>query len=89
MPSLKDAIAFAEYAHEGQVDKAEKPYIGHLKRVMNTLDSEEVKTIGVLRDLLEDSDYTAADLKEMGYSDEIVQALVCLAKREGESYREV
>jgi (p)ppGpp synthase/HD superfamily hydrolase len=53
---------------------------------MNTLDSEEEKTIGVLHDLLEDTDYTAADLEEMGYSDEIVQALVCLAKREGESY---
>jgi (p)ppGpp synthase/HD superfamily hydrolase len=88
VPTLEDAIALAERAHRGQVDKAGKPYIGHLKRVMNTLDSEEEKTIGVLHDLVEDTDYTADDLKEMGYSDEIVEALVCLTKREGEHYEQ-
>jgi len=86
VPTLKDAIALAERAHKGQVDKAGKPYIGHLKRVMKALESEVKKTVGVLHDRLEDTDFTSADLKASGYSDEIVEALVCMTKREGEPY---
>ena len=88
MSTLKDAIALAERAHKGQVDKAGKPYIGHLIRVMKALDFESEKTVGVLHDLLEDTGYTAVDLQAMGYSDEILEALLCLTKRDGEPYEQ-
>jgi len=48
--------------------------------------SEEEMIIVVLHDVLEDSDMRADDLKEQGFSDEVLTALDCLTHREGEPY---
>ena len=45
----------AKQGHLGQVDKAGKPYILHLLNVVNAVDSEEEKIVGVLHDYLEDA----------------------------------
>ena len=43
--------------------------------------SKEEMIIAVLHDVLEDSDITADDLKERGFSDEVLMALDCLTHR--------
>lgn len=81
---LNKAIEIAELAHEGQVDKAGKPYIGHPLRVMNALETVEEKIIAVLHDAVEDSDLTLEDLKVAGFSNTIILAIDAITKREGE-----
>lgn len=88
MPTIEDAIALAVAAHRGQVDKSKKPYILHPLRVMLRMKSEEEQIIAVLHDVVEDTPYTLERLRELGYSEEILAALDCLTRREGESYQE-
>ncbi len=66
---IQSAIDFATHAHEGQVDKAGAPYIEHPLAVMEALKrlghTEQVQVAGVLHDVVEDTDYTVADIVEM------------------------
>jgi (p)ppGpp synthase/HD superfamily hydrolase len=87
-PTLEDAIRLAVAAHEGQRDKVGQPYILHPLRVMFRLTTEAERIVGVLHDVLEDTPYSPDDLRKMGYSEEILQALDGVTKREGESYED-
>jgi (p)ppGpp synthase/HD superfamily hydrolase len=86
MPTLEDAIALARQVHEGQVDKAGKPYLEHVLRVVSYLDAADDRIVGALHDVLEKSHMTAADLRRLGYPAPIVHAVACLTKRRGEDY---
>lgn len=88
MPTLKDAILLAEGAHRGQVDKQGKPYIGHLRRVARQMDAEQEKILAYLHDIVEDTSITFDDLRTLGYSEEILEALWHLTKlpKEREDY---
>ena len=85
---LKKAISLAEKAHQGQVDKGGHPYILHPKRVAERCEPEEEKIVAMLHDVMEDTDYTADDLRKEGFSEEIITALFCLTHQEGEGYME-
>jgi len=86
MPTLEDAIALAVQAHQGQRDKAGQTYILHPLRVMMRLDTEAERMAAVLHDVVEDTPYTLERLRELGYPQEVLFALECLTKREGENY---
>jgi (p)ppGpp synthase/HD superfamily hydrolase len=88
MPTLEHAIALAVEAHQGQVDKAGQPYILHPLRVMFRLETELERIVGVLHDVVEDSEVTFADLRRMGYAEEVMAALDGVTRREDESYEE-
>jgi (p)ppGpp synthase/HD superfamily hydrolase len=83
-----EAINLAITAHHGQVDKAGVPYIAHPLRVMNQMDSDTERIVAVLHDAVEDSSLTLGDLGRLGYSAEIIEAIDCLTRREGETYRQ-
>ncbi|RYZ37240.1 MAG: HD domain-containing protein [Myxococcaceae bacterium] len=86
MPTLEDAIALSVAAHQGQRDKAGQPYILHPLRVMLRLASDAERTVAILHDVVEDTPYTLERLRELGYAEDILAALDCLTKREGEGY---
>jgi (p)ppGpp synthase/HD superfamily hydrolase len=86
MPTLEDAIALAVEAHRGQRDKAGQTYILHPLRVMMRLETEAERMAAILHDVVEDTPYTLERLRELGYPQEVLSALECLTKREGESY---
>jgi len=86
MPTLEDAIALAVEAHRGQRDKAGQTYILHPLRVMLRLEGEAERMVAVLHDVVEDSSYTLEHLRGLGYPEEVLGALDCLTKREGETY---
>lgn len=83
---LENAIIVAANAHKGQTDKGGQPYILHPIRVMFGCKSLEEKTVAMLHDALEDTPLTAADLTDTGFPSEVVEAVVCLTKEEGEEY---
>ena len=86
MSTLERAIEIAVAAHKGQLDKAGKEYIEHPMRVMAAGSSADEKIVGVLHDVVEDSAWTFEQLAAEGFAPQIIEALRCLTKLEGESY---
>lgn len=87
MSTLERAIQIATEAHKGQFDKAGREYIGHPIRVMEMGKTEDEKIVGVLHDVIEDSDWTFDRLEAEGFSQEVINALRCVTKTsENENY---
>lgn len=82
---LSQAILIATTKHAGQIDKGGNPYILHPIRVALSLSTYEEMIVGVLHDVIEDTDCTYEDLTKLGFSSEITTALECLTKRPGET----
>lgn len=85
---LEEAIKLASSKHYGQRDKSNKPYIFHLLYVMNNLDDLKAKIVGVLHDILEDTDITRNDLLNCGFSEEIIHSVEVLTKSKNQEYME-
>jgi len=87
MGCLERAIAIAAAAHAGQVDKGGQPYILHPLRLMFALDDPTDQIVAVLHDVIEDGDIDAYGLHVgHGFSQEIVEAVEALTRRDGETY---
>ena len=87
MSTLERAIQIATEAHKGQFDKAGREYIGHPIRVMEMGKTEDEKIVGVLHDVIEDTDWTFERLEAEGFSQEVINALRCVTKTsENENY---
>jgi (p)ppGpp synthase/HD superfamily hydrolase len=87
---LERAIEVAVGAHAGQLyparDGERGPYVLHLFRVMLSVEGWEARATAVLHDVIEDTPTTAADLRAAGIPDRIVEAVVALTHREGDTY---
>lgn len=82
--TLEDAITIATAAHDGQVDKSGRPYIGHPLRVMASVTGEHAQMAAVLHDVIEDTPVTASDLLARGCPAVVVDAVVALSHLPGE-----
>ena len=89
------AWGIAINAHKGQVDKAGKDYFtSHVMDVyekVSPLYDEDYNicitdVVALLHDVVEDTDWTIDALREQGFTEEILEALMCVTKKEGESY---
>ena len=85
---LEKAIGIAVAAHRGQKDRNGAPYILHPLRVMGRVTTTKEKIVAVLHDVVEDTDWTFDDLRQEGFSDEVLAALDRVTKREGEAYED-
>lgn len=86
MSTLDRAILIAAQAHHGQKDRYGQPYILHPLRMMMKMESEIAKIVAVLHDVVEKSEWTLEDLKREGFSEQTVDAVDRLTKRNGEPY---
>ena len=80
MSTLERAIEIAVEAHRGQVDKAGCEYVEPSLRVMAAGRTLEEKVVGVLHDVVEDSDWTFERLEAEGFSADVIEALRCVTK---------
>lgn len=87
---LDKALAFALKAHGGVKDKGDNPYILHPLRIMMRLRTrdEELMSIALLHDVVEDSDITQDDLANAGFSARVLQGVWLLTHEEGMSYED-
>ena len=85
---LEKAEKLAREAHKGQKDKSGADYIGHPLRVSARCNSTKAKIAGLLHDTIEDTYVTPQMLKEMGFDDDIVEAVLALSHRPDETYAE-
>lgn len=88
MVLYQQALAIARDAHKGQVDKAGVAYIQHPLFVASLVEGELAKTVALLHDVVEDSDWTLEDLRKEGLPEEVVQAVGILTKKRNENYEE-
>lgn len=58
---------------EDKKDKEGEPYIGHLERVSNKLTNQNTRIAGLLHDVVEDTNLTFTDLKELNFNEEIIE----------------
>lgn len=78
------AAKLARAVHADQTDKAGVPYFEHCQRVALKLDNDAARTVALLHDVLEDTDTTEDELRDM-FGPEIVDAVVAITHVEGES----
>ncbi len=83
---LERAIRLAVKVHKGQKDRAGKPYILHVLRVMMAGTKPDEQLLGALHDVLERSDLSVADLAEKGFPTRVLQALEHISRRPDEDY---
>jgi (p)ppGpp synthase/HD superfamily hydrolase len=83
--TVEEVDALASAAHAGQVDKAGVPYVGHVRAVAAGLApfGERLVMAGLLHDVLEDTPWTARELREAGVPDDVV-ALVEAVTNQGD-----
>ena len=87
LPPFNLALLIAASALAGQRDKSGAAYLHHPVRVaMNHTEAEAKKIIGVLHDVVEDSDWTLDDLRDMGFEERVVQGVDGVTCRKGELY---
>ena len=82
------ALQIAVRAHKGQKAKAGHDYILHPIRVSERCDDPRAKIVALLHDTIEDTDVTADYLREEGFTEEIVEAVLAVTRREGEEYND-
>jgi (p)ppGpp synthase/HD superfamily hydrolase len=85
---LKKAEEIAKKAHAGQVDKGGNPYINHPKAIADSLTKTEEKIVAYLHDVLEDSNYTAVQLKSDGFTLRIIRSVEILTKDKNTAYND-
>ena len=54
-------------AHRDQTDKSGLPYVFHPFHVAEQMQTEETVAVALLHNVVEDTDYTIDDLREMGF----------------------
>jgi hypothetical protein len=81
------AYYLARVKHADQVRKVTgEPYFNHLTRVSNRVEGGHAKIVGLLHDILEDTNMTAADLRRVGFGWDVVDDVVALSREACESY---
>lgn len=99
MSNIHLAIQVATRAHQHQKRKDGTPYIAHPFKVLlraqsmieeqfpfDVVEGEDIQIVAVLHDVVEDTDVTFDELRELGFSEVVIAALDSVTKRPGETY---
>lgn len=87
-PTTKKALKLCFDAHKNQVDKSGMPYVFHPFHLAEQMEDEITTIVALLHDLVEDTDYTFNDLKQMGFSSEVIDALTLMTHDKSVPYME-
>lgn len=82
------ALRVAIKAHEGQKDKSGREYVMHPIRVAERCKDPRAKIVALLHDTIEDTDVTVEYLRNEGFPEEIISAVLSVTKQKGESYED-
>lgn len=86
LSQIEIALEIAMKAHRGQRDLDGKPVILHPLTVALKGNNEEEIVVGLLHDVVEDTDWTFDDLLKEGITKEVVDALRLLTHKKEEKY---
>jgi len=83
---IDKAATFAARVHAHQTRKDGTPYYAHCVRVAIRVPDKLTGAIALLHDTVEDTDTTLDDLRDLGFTNEVVDAVDALSRRPGEKY---
>ena len=84
----KKALKLCFDAHKNQVDKTGMPYVFHPFHLAEQM-SDEISTIcALLHDVIEDTEYTFNDIRNMGFPQEVIDVLMLLTHEDNVPYME-
>lgn len=82
------ALKVSFEAHKDQVDHSGTPYVYHPYHLAEQMTDETTTCIALLHDVVEDTDITLAQLREMGFPDIVVDAVEVLTREHSVPYQE-
>ncbi len=74
----KKALRLCFDAHKEQVDKSGMPYVFHPFHLAEQMQDENTTVVTLLHDIVEDTDYSFDDLRQMGFNDDVINALILM-----------
>lgn len=85
---LLKAATVAARVHAKQLRKDGTPYIAHVMRVTLGVQDKTAKVVALLHDTVEDTDLTLENLREIGFTEEVIQGVDAMTRRPYETYAE-
>ena len=82
------AMQIAIKVHKGQLDKGGNDYINHPVRVERKCTCQEDRLVALLHDTIEDGNIASEYLLLVGFSQEVVDAVLSVSRKRGEDYFE-
>ena len=82
------AMQIAIKVHRGQLDKGGNDYINHPVRVERRCICQEDRLVALLHDTIEDGNIASEYLLLVGFSQEVVDAVLSVSRKRGEDYFE-
>lgn len=80
------AATIATKAHDGHKRKDGAPYISHPIRVATQVEGKIAGAVALLHDVVEDTNVTLEDLRDAGFTNQVIDAVDAITKRPGEKY---
>lgn len=84
----KAALKLCFEAHKNQTDKSGMPYVFHPFHLAEQMKDEDTTIAALLHAVVEDTDYTIADLKQMGFPPNVIEASELLTHNDDTPYME-
>lgn len=90
MKTVEEVDALVGGAHAGQLDKIGVPYVEHVRAVAAGLApfGPELEMAGLLHDVIEDTDWTAEQLRAIGIPSRVVGVVEDVTNQPGVPYEE-
>ena len=85
-PMTKIALKLCFEAHKNQTDKSGLPYVFHPFHLAEQMTDEETTIVALLHDVVEDTDYTIDNLREMGFDKKILEAIELMTHNDNTPY---
>lgn len=80
------ALKFMFEKHKEQCDKSGVPYVFHPFMVANSMDDEDSTIVALLHDVLEDTDTSVEEIRNFGFSENVIEALMYLTHDKNVDY---
>ena len=82
----KLALKLCFEAHKTQTDKSGMPYVFHPFHLAEQMTDEDTTVVALLHDVVEDTDTTLEDLENLGFGENIVEAISLMTHADGVDY---
>ena len=87
-PMTKKAIKLCFDAHKDQLDKSGLPYVFHPFHLAEQMTDETTTAVALLHDVIEDTDYTLDDIRALGFTSEVLEAVALMTHAPDVDYME-
>ncbi len=82
----KKALKLCFEAHKNQVDKSGMPYVFHPFHLAEQMKDEKSTIVALLHDVVEDTNCTFDDLRNLGFDDDVIEALMLMTHDDAVPY---